>query len=273
MFEDLIKNNQVVEEDGDYRDDDLLLVCGKCHTRKETTFELGGKTVFVRCMCQCEKEEQDKIEQRRYEEQEKIRFKNRQLLIDTPYRNIYLSDSDTKLEVIEKYIDNFQKMKQENLGLMIYGGVGNGKTFMASCIANELCKRGYKVLMEHITKALNKISRYENDDYLKELEEVDLLIIDDVGVNRNSEFQNEQFNRLIDVRYASRKPLIITTNLNRKNLVEEKDLSLSRTYNRLLEITQPLPINTQGRRIDIAKSKNTKFKEILGIDTTNNLDK
>ena len=62
-----------------------------------------------------------------------------------------------------------------------------------------------------------------------------LLIIDDLGVERNSEFAREQVFHIIDSRYRSQLPMIVTTNLTLKELKDPGDLARARIYDRVLE--------------------------------------
>ncbi len=74
------------------------------------------------------------------------------------------------------------------------------------------------------------------------------MIIDDLGVERNSEFAQEQVFHVIDSRYRSKKPLIVTTNLTLKELKTPSNLAHARIYDRILERCIPLKINNQNIR-------------------------
>ena len=107
-------------------------------------------------------------------------------------------------------------MKKSCIGLLLWGDVGTGKTFIAACIANALIEQGVAVLMTNFSKILNQLSATFNEDrnkYIENMNGYSLLIIDDLGIERNSEFALEQVFNVIDSRYRSKKPLIVTTNL------------------------------------------------------------
>lgn len=264
-----IKQKELEVNEEDYTDEETgLLICGKCNTPKQCKVNwLNEKEIVVTCLCKCEEEEIEREKLRERERQEKLRWQIRRQSIAVAYRDICFEDSDIKLEKAENYVNNFQQFYEENIGLMIFGEVGNGKTFTASAIANELCNKGYTVLMLHTTDALRNTSNFEEkESFVEEVRNADLLILDDFGASRDTEYQNEQLNLLIDTRYAIKKPLIITTNLTRKDLLEPKDLSLKRTYDRVIEMTHPLFVESKGRRVNIAKKRYEEVESMLKGD-------
>ena len=79
-------------------------------------------------------------------------------------------------------------------------------------------------------------------DFIASFDEYDLLIIDDLGVERNTEYAMEQMFFVIDSRYRSRRPMIITTNLKLDELKNPPDLAHARIYDRILERCAPDPL-------------------------------
>lgn len=246
-----------------YLDDEGLLVCKTCGTRRQTRKELLGTQRVLPIMCKCEEEEFKKMQEREKQEQQAKEFERRQKSIAIGYRNIFLTDSDTAIPQAENYIKHFEEFKAENVGLMIWGTVGNGKTFTASIIANELCRKGYKVVMLHITEALSKIGQFDNEAFKNEIADCDLLVLDDFGVSRETEYKNEQLNSLIDIRYSVKKPIIITTNKTREELGNTDNLQLERTYNRLIEMTHPWHIVGESRRKKISQERYKRINDLL----------
>jgi DNA replication protein DnaC len=93
------------------------------------------------------------------------------------------------------------------------------------------------------------------------------LILDDLGAERNSEFALEQVFSVIDSRYRSKKPLIITTNLTLDELKHPTDLAHSRIYDRILERCVPLKINNRNIREQNAAAQLSRAREILAAPT------
>lgn len=253
------ENNQ-----NDYEKDGLLY-CGKCNTPKQFILPSGIK-VFALCDCmQKEYEEKEKQMQK----QEFIR--NNKYNIDTQYRNVYMKDifdidTDEELKFIKLFIDNFDVFKKEKMGLYIFGEYGNGKTTIASCIANELLERQYKVLMTACNEAIRLFNDKNNTEYYKQkLRTMDLIILDDFGSNRDTDFQKEQLYNLINYLYSMKKVIIITTNIPRKDLGERTDGQQSRCYDRIIEMTKGIHLKRGSMRIKISKEKQNKIDEILNL--------
>ena len=70
--------------------------------------------------------------------------------------------------------------------------------------------------MTNFPTILNRLTGMFSEDradFIASFDEYDLLIIDDLGVERSTEYAMEQMFFVIDSRYRSRRPMIITTNL------------------------------------------------------------
>ena len=90
------------------------------------------------------------------------------------------------------------------------------------------------------------------------------MIIDDLGIERNSEYAREQVFSIIDSRYRSQLPMIVTTNLSLKKLKNPEDMARARIYDRVLERCMPIRVNGQNIR-DLNKEANIEqAKRILG---------
>ena len=142
-------------------------------------------------------------------------------------------------------------MKAKSLGLLLWGDVGTGKSFFAGCIANALLEKGIPVLMTNFSRILNTLTGMYSDDrnqFIDSLNKYSLLIIDDLGIERGTEFSLEQVFNVIDSRYRSKKPMIVTTNLTLDELKHPVDLAHARIYDRILERCVPLKINNQNIR-------------------------
>ena len=90
-----------------------------------------------------------------------------------------------------------------------------------------------------------------------------LLIIDDFGMERGTEYGLEQVYNVIDSRYRSRKPLIVTTNLTLEELQHPEDTAHARIYDRLLEMCFPLCFTGENLRKAAAQGKMEQLKRLL----------
>lgn len=106
----------------------------------------------------------------------------------------------------------------------------------------------------------------EKNAYIADLMRYPLLILDDFGMERQTEYALEQVFNVIDARYRSGRPLIITTNLSLAELKTPKSREHARIYDRILEMCQPVNFGSNGRRADFARDKMKRAAELLRGD-------
>jgi DNA replication protein DnaC len=101
--------------------------------------------------------------------------------------------------------------------------------------------------------------------FIDSLNRYTLLIIDDLGAERKSEFMQETVFNIVDARYRSGLPFIITTNLTAEELKKPQDVSYSRIYDRILERCFPIEVSGASRRRQNLKDNYKNVKEKLGL--------
>ena len=157
-------------------------------------------------------------------------------------------------------------MCAENIELLLWGGVGTGKSFLAGCIANALMAQEVPVRMTNFAHILNEL----NNSFSGRNEVVDrlcrypLLIIDDFGMERGTEYALEQIYNIVDSHYRSRKPLIVTTNLTLDEIRHPQDTAHARIYDRLLEMCVPISCIGVSLRRETAQEKLERLKALIG---------
>ena len=114
-----------------------------------------------------------------------------------------------------------------------------------------------------ILNRLTGIFSEERAEFITSLGEYDLLIIDDLGVERSTDYAMEQMFFIIDSRYRSRKPMIITTNLKLVELKNPPDLAHARIYDRILERCAPILFAGKNFREENAGATREAAKEIV----------
>lgn len=127
--------------------------------------------------------------------------------------------------------------------LYLHGEVGRGKSGLAAALVNEAVSRGQSGLFRVVPDLLDRIRRtYRNrdafdaseTDVLESLYVVDILVLDDLGSEKSSEWVGEKLFQVIGHRHDAHKRTIITSNLN---LVELRDhLEHPRTPSRIAEL-------------------------------------
>lgn len=258
-------------EEGDYVQDGLLH-CGKCRTPKQTRVELMGMVISPKCLCRCEAERRDREEeaQRKRELDERIK-KYRKMGFPQSQMEYWTFDNDDlgneKLtNMAKRYVNNFDNFCKDGKGLLLYGGVGTGKTYIACMIANALIDKGCPVLVTNFARVLSTLQgTFDKQEYLDSLNQFKLLIIDDLGIERDTGYAKEQVFNIIDSRYRAGLPMIITTNLSIQKLATESDLADKRVYDRILERCYPIEVAGKSRRMEKLINSRHDMKNILGI--------
>uniref|UniRef100_UPI0040270797 ATP-binding protein n=1 Tax=Mediterraneibacter gnavus TaxID=33038 RepID=UPI0040270797 len=266
-----ITPNRELQPDEYFNETDHLIYCSKCNTPRQCRHELQGKVLIpsIRCKCQQEIFEQEETQRKLHEKQIEIEHLKTSGLQDKAlYDYTFARDNgiNPEIKLAHNYVSNWEEMKANASGLLIWGDVGTGKSFFAGCIANALLEKGVPVLMTNFSRILNTLTVMHFEDrnqFINSLNRYSLLIIDDLGIERNSDFALEQVFNVIDCRYRSKKPLIITTNLTLSELNNAADIAHKRIYDRILERCIPVRINNRNIRQDNASANLKEAKKIL----------
>lgn len=250
---------------------DGLWYCGVCRKPKQAKIKwFGGtqRTVGVACDC-CRKAEE---ERKRQEQEERARRRIQALrkrgITDGKYaRNLFAADSspDSKASrVARRYVEAWELMAQGNHGLLFYGPPGTGKTFYACSIANALIDRGIFALVTSVPQILNFQGGYEADGAMRsELAAADLLVLDDLGAQRDTSFAAEKVYDVIDLRYRAGKPLIVTTNLTPAEM-GSAEIAYRRIYDRVFEMCDMrMKLDSGNHRPEAAARKRREAVRIL----------
>ena len=248
-----------------------LVYCKKCHTPRQASVELGGTVFHPYCICQCQSEarELELAKEKQLQEQQRIARLKANGLQDASLRQFTFANDtgiNPEMHKAHRYVEHWAEMNATATGLLLWGNVGTGKSFFAGCIANALLDRGVPVLMTNFSRILNALTGMFSDDrnkYIDSLNHYSLLIIDDLGMERGTEYALEQVFNVIDARLRSHLPLIVTTNLTLDELKHPADLAHERIYSRVLERCIPLKINNQNIRQMKAQENLTRTKQLL----------
>ena len=258
-----------------YRDEEGYLCCGKCHTRMEclSEFPITGRKDklgrFIRptpCRCRAEAIERRNAEDAERKHREKVRgLKN--FCFTSPDLKHCRFENATKAtpDVVRKakrFVRDWETVKKKNCGLLHWGDCGTSKTFIAACIANALMEQEIPVMMRNLSDFMSG-SFEEREELIRKLTSYPLVILDDFGMERGTEYGLEIIFRVIDARYNSGKPTIITTNLTLNELKNPPDRAHKRIYDRILEMCIPVAFGSKSVRGELAAEKSRTMREVF----------
>lgn len=267
LYDDYMEVDDYIAEDG-------YLYCGKCNTRKARLVGLGNNYFVLPFNCKCKQEESDKQaeEDAKRDHIQRIRELRSLGFPDAEMSNWTFEKDDLSnpslSRAAKKYVDNFEVIRQrEPRGLVLYGSVGTGKTFIAACIANALIDKGHPCLVTNFPRIVNKLTSLKDDkqEYLDSLNEFDLLVIDDLESERNTEYMGELVMNVIDSRCRAKKPLIVTTNLTAEEMKKPQEMRRQRIYSRIWEMCYPIEVKGGDRRRAILNDNYSRMKDMLEL--------
>jgi DNA replication protein DnaC len=149
---------------------------------------------------------------------------------------------------VRAFCRNLDENVRSGRGLWFMGDVGTGKTTLAMLVSKEALKRGHDVAIYSVPRLLAEIrDTYDTAngersyaDFFSQLVAVDLLHLDDLGAERQTEWVLEQLYALVNERYEQERSIVVTTNLIDTAALEQQ--IGRRTVSRLTEMTDQLPL-------------------------------
>lgn len=260
MIEDCIgklskRAAQAAEPETEYLAEDGLRHCTICGGKRETLITLpfpGGGKMKVKCWCRCPTQyDLLKAEERRAEID-----RNRGVCFhgfENQSKCVFDADDRTGDQRIvtacKRYAVDFEDNLHRGMGLLLYGMVGTGKTFLAACIANALIDSGYRVRMTNFSAIADELWNAEDKaEYIEHLCKYDLLVLDDLGTERKTDYMDEMVYKVVNARYVAGKPMVVTTNLSTAELGQQQDMAKQRIYDRLIERCLPIQVSGKSRR-------------------------
>ena len=255
----------------DYTGSDGLLYCGRCRTPRQFRMDTPpweGRLLPRVCQCEQERRQREEAEHETRRHRQAVSDLKQQGFTDPAMRTWTFANDNGKCPQMKHahfYVELWDTMQAENIGYLLWGGVGTGKSYFAGCIANALMEQEVSVRMTNFALILNDLTAsFEGrNEYIDRLCRAALLIIDDFGMERGTEFGLEQVYNVIDARYRSGKPLIVTTNLTLTELQNPRDTAHARIYDRLLAMCAPIRFDGENFRRRTAQEKLARLKNLM----------
>ena len=141
--------------------------CKVCHERKDgDVMEFFGNKMILRVACKCDREI-EKQKKRREKQMEIERLKrtcfNSMREWSYTFEN-YQGEENQSLMIAKNFVEDYEKMKKENIGLLFYGSVGSGKTYLACSIANSLIEQyQISVKIRNFAQIINELQKSSFD--------------------------------------------------------------------------------------------------------------
>ncbi|MFG5555890.1 ATP-binding protein [Enterococcus faecalis] len=253
--------------------------CKICHEQKDgKILEFLGKKMIFKSSCKCDRDREYK-EKERQKKLEVERLKNScfSSIVQWTYTfENYKGNRNQSLIIAKNFVRDYEVMKKENVGLLFYGSVGSGKTYLACSIANGLIERyQVSVKVRNFAQIINELQKggfdFDKNAYIESLVNTSVLILDDLGIERDTSYAKEQVYNIVNSRYLKNKPTIFTTNLSYDSIVNCKEsVEYQRIYSRITEMCIPVMIVGEDFRKKIQKDKLNKNKDrlLMGGDRT-----
>ena len=257
---------------------DGLKYCGKCHTPKEAFFPEQHRLYSfdkhpTDCKCTAEEKKRQEAEMRKFNRQSHIQLLRSEAFRDIPAADWRFENAATmtpQLIKAREYAERWDDFNREGIGLLLFGNVGTGKSYAAGCIANVLIDRMISVPYVSMSDIVNRMQSNfgaDRDTYLKQLMRPDLLILDDLGAERNTSYGKERVFDVVNRRLLSYKPMIITTNIALSVMQKATDLDERRIYDRILEVCVPVLFDGENFRKGNAAENLKKAAQLLNTST------
>lgn len=232
--------------------------CGKEKT--PMTLDFGGIQRTVWPICKCEDEAYRK-------QQEEDKQRDRLVRLEALFKQSRLGERFKKCtfenfikrvgtqqayDITKDYVENFNIYKRDGKGLLLSSIPGTGKTHLCGAITNKLLGNMTSVVFVVVPELLQKIRNTYGHGTETEaqimygLTECDLLILDDVGAEKKSDWTTEKLFTVIDSRYRNNQPIIFTTNCGSQELKVRIGI---RTFSRIMEVCTPVTMTCDDYRL------------------------
>jgi DNA replication protein DnaC len=252
--------------------DGMRAICDE-HGQFLTRIMLRGNGSVFRTLDRCP--ECARIESDRVETQERLAdAQQRQLRLETRMRqcglpagfldrtfstfSIRLPEQQAALARCQSYALDFGQALKHGSSLVMLGGVGTGKTHLAASIANDVMRSGYTVmyslmmdLIFRIRDTMRRDSPVTTSELLDAIGSVDLLILDELGVQKRTDDVQAHINNILDRRYRQKAPIILISNLAGQQLAQSVG---ERVTDRLRECATAIRFNWESQRASMRKT-------------------
>ncbi len=228
---------------------DKSYICPECgQAVAPVVLQVFGQQRYIQGTCKCQIERHAQAEAERKELVRKARIERLFDLAELGPRfqectfESWVPRPGTELafRTSKRYAESFQAQRKDGQGLLLFGRPGNGKSHLAAAVVNYLVPLGHAAVFRSALALLKRLqaanrpgSKIDESVLLEGLREADLVVLDDIGAEKWTEWAEMMLYHIVDERYRWKKPLIVTTNCSLEAVEEHIG---ARTFDRLLEM-------------------------------------
>lgn len=251
---------------------DGLVYCDKCNKPKQALINIFGRPrkQWIMCDCMIDKQttaEQDlkmrmqkeKVERLRVAGMPKLEMKNHTFENDN-------GSHPENMKLCREFVNKFDEIYEKGTTLLFYGPTGTGKSYAANAIANALIDKGIPVLTTTFGMLSNQVMAAPFEErmaFYSNLNQYPLIVIDDFGAERNTEFMEELIFRIFNDRENAKKPMLLSTNLSVDFFKNPPDDAWHRISSRLFKRCYPVKFDGEDQRKKEFVQNFKTTKEIL----------
>ena len=165
---------------------------------------------------------------------------------------VVASDAARARMKVDEYLENWEENREAGRGLYFCGGVGTGKTHLAVAVMNELIRKRLvpslfvtvPELLDNLRETYNKPGR-NLDEWMDAVQNADLLVLDDLGSERVTEWVRERLFVIVNHRYREALPTVFTSNIGPKDLAAQLG---ERTASRIISMCDWISLEGEDYR-------------------------
>ncbi len=211
--------------------------CQKCGDMG--IIEIANNT-YAPCTCKINQKKQERVTTLFTSARIPKRYQNKTL------ENFDQSWQQKAYDCALDYIENWDEYAENGRSIFFVGDTGTGKSHLAYAILNALIKQGVPGMAASVPDLLDDLRGKEDNGAIETLKEIDLLVLDDLGSQKNTEWVTERLFVILNARYAYLKPTIITSNHRLETLKTTE--GWPRIVDRIIEMSRLVKVEGKSYR-------------------------
>lgn len=249
-----------------HRDATGELVCNTCGEPRTAFIDWNTGYMPVPCACML-KASRDAAHKAETDEAERLRRESPLNLRGLDGCTFAADDSPDgeASRLCRDYVAHWAEMEKNGLGFILSGSLGTGKSYLAACVVNALTAQGITAIMTSSARFVACVQAAKAPAEVHDaLNRFRLVVLDDVGAERSTDYAAEQIESFVDARMLLKRPLIVTTNIGGKDLAEVSGTKYARTFDRLkLACPKLVTMNGKSRRGEQRAERAALMERIL----------